>query len=428
MEPRKLSYDVLVIGGGPAGIAAACEAAASGARVGMVEGSPWLGGQIWKDTPQHPTRGQGRRWLKRLSHTNVTPLLDTRVVGQADGRGLLAEGPDEALILDAAHLILVTGAREQFIPFPGWTLPGVTGAGGLQSLAKSGWPVSGKRVVVAGSGPLLLAVAAEMRNQGAQVLALVEQTSWSCLRAFALAAARHPSKMAQGVGLGGRLLGIPLLAGWWPTEAHGEDRLERVTLGNGSSTRSLECDVLACAFGLIPNDELPRLLEVDGAAGRVTVDTLQRTSTPRIFAAGELTGITGVEGAIVEGQIAGLAATGQEPQALKLRNRRDRWRHFGDQLEHAFRPRAELAQLADDTTIVCRCEDVTFGDLKKRADSREARLQCRCGMGHCQGRVCGDINRFLFGWEAGTVRTPLTPARFTTMQTRRTTEGETHDV
>ena len=420
MPLHEAHFDVLVIGGGPAGIAAACEASDAGARVGLVEGSPWLGGQIWKDTPQHPASGQGRRWLNRLHKTGVTFLLETRIIGLAGAQDLLAETRDGPLQLHGDTLILATGAREQFMPFPGWTLPGVTGAGGLQALAKSGWPVKDKRVVVAGSGPLLLAVTAEMRAQGAHVVALVEQTGWSSLFAFAGAVSRHPSKIMQGIGLARHLLGTPLLAGWWPTEAHGRDQIERVTLGSHTGSRSIDCDILACGFGLIPNDELARLLTVDCPNGCAAVDAQQRTSVAHIFAAGELTGIAGVDGAIVEGQIAGLAAAGRPQQALALGARQQRWQHFGQKLADAFRPRAELTGLVTDDTIVCRCEDVTWADIKHCESSREARLQYRCGMGHCQGRFCGQVINDLLGIlrsekapvEPFTPRIPVRPVPF----------------
>jgi NADPH-dependent 2,4-dienoyl-CoA reductase/sulfur reductase-like enzyme len=428
MPRSETDYDILVIGAGPAGIAAACEAADAGKRVGLVEGSPWLGGQIWKHTPRHPAPREGQRWLKRLHNSGARILLETRIVGLSSAHRLLGETRDRAVELHGDRMVLATGARERFIPFPGWTLPGIIGVGGLQALAKSGWPVKNRRIVVAGSGPLLLAVAAELRSQGAHVVMMVEQAAWRNLHSFGFTVAGHPSKMVQGAGFGAKLFGTPLRAGWWPVEAHGSDHLERLTIGNGRKTRSVDCDLLACAFGLVPNVELPRLLEVETVEGRVAVDELQCTSQKPILAAGEVTGIAGVDSSIVEGRIAGLAAAGSVSQARTLAAGRDRWQRFGNRLSHSFSLRHEVMQLAADETIVCRCEDVTLGEIKKQSSARSARLQCRCGMGHCQGRVCGDITQTLLGWKPAPPRPPLSPVRFNTMKTMLTRKGDIHDV
>jgi len=339
------------------------------------------------------------------------------VVAAPEPHVLLAETPDGALALRWKKLILATGARELFLPFPGWTRPEVVGLGGLQALVKSGWPVRGQRVVVAGTGPLLLAVAAEMRRQRASVKAIVEQASWGSLFGFATAVAGHVSKLAQGATLGRYLLRIPYCVGWWPVAAHGRERLEHVVLSNGSRTRRLECDLLACAFGLIPNDELPRLLGATCTQGRVVVDDLQRTSSSDTYAAGELTGVAGVEAAVVEGCIAGLAVAGELERARTHFARRQAWRRFQDRMARAFQLRDELKNLAADDTVICRCEDVTFGQLKQQADWREAKLQCRCGMGNCQGRTCGEALRFLLDWEPAGVRPPVLPTRVETLST-----------
>ena len=141
------------------------------------------------------------------------------------------------------------------------------------------------------------------------------------------------------------------------------------------------------------------------------VDALQRCSVDDIFCAGEGSGIGGVDLALAEGRVAGLAAAGQTALALAAGKHRQRWRAFAERLARTFAPRAEVRALADDDTIVCRCEDVTHGELRLHDSWRGAKLQTRCGMGPCQGRICGGAAGVLYGWRPDAVRVPIVPAR-----------------
>ncbi len=183
----------------------------------------------------------------------------------------------------------------------------------------------------------------------------------------------------------------------------------------GDSTWDEPCDYLACGFGLIPNLELPAMLGCRMGAAGVAVDEFQGTSVEDVYAAGEVTGIGGLDLALVEGEIAGLAAAGKGGAARRLFSRRDSDRHFAEALEEAFALRRELRELPSDETFVCRCEDVTFGRVRACAGWREAKLHTRCGMGACQGRVCGGAVEFLLGWKAESVRPPLFPARIASL-------------
>src|SRR6185295_1674164 len=160
--------DLLVVGAGPAGMAAAWRAAESGLRVSVVDDNPAAGGQIWRGGPP-----EAQVWFERIR--SVELINGARVFQQPEPGMLLAETNSGVCELSYKSLVLATGARERFLPFPGWTLPNVMGAGGLQALVKTGLPIEGKRVVVAGSGPLLLAVAAYLRGHGANVLLIAEQ-------------------------------------------------------------------------------------------------------------------------------------------------------------------------------------------------------------------------------------------------------------
>jgi len=264
-----MRVNTLIVGAGPAGLAAARGTRHAG-RTALVIDENWNGGgQIW--------RGQGR------VVEGVTFEFERQV---ADLRSLEYE-----------RLILACGARELFLPFPGWTLPNVLGAGGLQALVKNGLDVRGKRIVIAGTGPLLLAVAANLKKAGAAVLLVAEQTSWTKLAQFTAGLWRWPSKVAQGVAVGT----LKFRAGLWPVHADQGG----VTMSDG---RRWPCDYLACGFGLIPNLELPRLAGCAMRDGFVAVDELQRTSVDGVYAVGELTGVGGVEKAEAEGWAAGSGA------------------------------------------------------------------------------------------------------------------------
>jgi thioredoxin reductase len=416
-------FDVLVVGGGPAGMAAAACAAESGVRVGIVDDNASLGGQIWRgesqdhrtiNVTQTPAGGRTQdaaRSIERLQTAGAAALCGVRIFDQPEPGALLAEGLDGLFELRYENLVLATGARERFLPFPGWTLPNVMGAGGLQAMVKSGLPVRGKRVVVAGTGPLLLAVAAYLRKHGAEIPMICEQASWSSLARFGAALFGHADKLKQGLQLRKELAGIPFFANSWPMAAHGGRSLESLTVSVRGKAKTVPCDYLACGFHLVPNIELPLLLGCRIEAGCVGVGDFQETSVSKVFCAGEPTGIGGVELSIVEGQIAGLAAAGRTTEARQLFSERERARRFANLLERTFRLRPELGSLPSPETIVCRCEDIPYSRLLSHTSWRAAKLHTRCGMGPCQGRICGPAAQFFFGWNPDSVRPPVFPAR-----------------
>jgi D-hydroxyproline dehydrogenase subunit alpha len=172
---------------------------------------------------------------------------------------------------------------------------------------------------------------------------------------------------------------------------------------------------LCTGYGLVPNVEVARLLGISTTAAGIGVDARQATSVPGVFAAGEVTGIGGVDLAVVEGEIAGAAAAGVARLDANLVRRRAALRDAAARLERAFALRSDLRALATDDTVVCRCEDVRRGAVASLRDSRQAKLHARAGMGACQGRVCGPALEFLFGWPAGAVRPPIAPARLSTL-------------
>jgi NADPH-dependent 2,4-dienoyl-CoA reductase/sulfur reductase-like enzyme len=313
--------------------------------------------------------------------------------------------------LSYAKLILAIGARERFLPFPGWTLPNVMGAGGLQALVKTGLPIEDKRVAVAGSGPLLLAVAAYLRGRGAEVLLIAEQASSTRLAGFGLNLIMQSGKSSQAMKLRRQLKGVRYLTSCWPLSVQGHDKLESVTLIRRGKSWEVACDYLACGFHLVPNVELAELLGCAVDSAGVRVNEWQETSRKDVYSAGEATGVGGLELSLVEGEIAGLAAAGKPEAARELFAAREKQRKFAERLNRAFALRAELKRLATPETIVCRCEDVTLAQLGSHESWRAAKLQTRCGMGPCQGRICSGAIEFLFGWRAESVRPPVLPVR-----------------
>ncbi|WP_300727717.1 FAD/NAD(P)-binding oxidoreductase [Pseudomonas sp.] len=404
--------DLLIIGAGPAGMAAALAAAASGARIVLLDDNPLPGGQIWRDGPQAALPRQAREQREALLRmSNIHLYNSTRVIACAGAKQLLVENDERGWTLTYDRLILCTGARELLLPFPGWTLPGVTGAGGLQALIKGGMPVAGERVVIAGSGPLLLASAATARHNGAQIVRIAEQAALGAVAGFAAHLPRWPHKWLQSFSL----FDARYRTATQVVAALGHERLEGVRLQHQGKTVELACDRLACGFGLIPNTQLGQALgyALDGQA--LAVDAWQRSTRDDHYAAGECTGFGGSELALVEGAIAGHAAVGARQAAQALWPRRARWQGFARTLNRAFALNPTLKQLPRADTLVCRCEDVAYADLVGHRDWREAKLATRCGMGACQGRVCGGAVAHLFGWQTPAPRPPFSPARIDTL-------------
>ena len=433
--------EVVVIGAGPAGIAAATATAEHGREVIVLDDNPVAGGQIWRESvagqEEEDRRDEApkRRALARLAGSGARVLSGHRVFDAAapvepNGLGVVhALRQDGATAVQIAfrQAILATGARERFLPFPGWTLPGVFGAGGLQALVKSGFPVEGKRVLVAGTGPLLLAVAAHLRHYGATVVAVVEQAPMARLARFGASLWLQPEKLLQGLGYRRALRQVPYRTGCWPVAAFGSASLQGVTLTDGRRTWQQPCELLACGFHLVPNTELPALLGCTLSAGFVQVDAQQRTSLPGIFSVGEPTGIAGLRAALLQGEIAGRACAGAPTTALEKRAAGER--AFAGRLAKTFALRRELFTLAAPDTIVCRCEDVRWGRLTGYTGCTDAKLQTRCGMGPCQGRVCGPAVEALLGWLPSSVRQPLFPVPLSALcphdEQVQTTQGVT---
>jgi NADPH-dependent 2,4-dienoyl-CoA reductase/sulfur reductase-like enzyme len=412
--PAAVQTEVVVVGGGPAGIAAAAVAAECGASVLLLDENPSLGGQIWRRDVRRGQTREAERWLARLASSGArvehgVTVADVARDPSGAGVDLLAVRAGSGWRISAGSTVLCTGARELFLPFPGWTLPGVVGVGGIQALIKSGTEVRGRDVVVAGSGPLLLAAAAGVARAGGRVRLIAEQAPrWRVAR-YAGGLWRTPWLLARAAAYRRSVFPARYVMGAWVAAAEGSERLERVTVTDGRRARLVPCDLLCTGYGLVPETRLASLLGCALEGGAVRVDAAQRTAVPRVLAAGEPTGIGGVAAAVLEGEIAGLSSRGRVDAAIARARRAPAHRAAATRMERAFQLRGELRALATPDTLVCRCEDVPIGDVDLAGGFRSARLYHRVGMGACQGRICGDALAWLAGWTPEDVRPPVVP-------------------
>ena len=413
-QPRAIDADVAVVGGGPAGVAAAAIAAECGSSVVLIDEQPRIGGQIWRHGVATRPSPDAARWLDRLASSGAhiesgTAVFDAEWLAPSGRFELRAVHEGRAVCVRSARVVICTGARERYLPFPGWTLPGVVGIGGAQALIKSGADVRGKRVVVAGSGPLLLPVAALIAGAGAHLALVAEQAPrWRVARLIA-GMWRTPAVLSQAARYRRAFAQTRYAPGRWVTRAEGRDCVERVVVTDGQTEWVLPCDMLCTGYGLVPETRLAALLGCSIDDGAIRVDAAQRTSVPGVFAAGEPTGIGGGAIALVEGETAGYSSGGRHDAARSRARLVNRARRSAQSMDRAFELRAELRMMATPDTIVCRCEDVPIGSIDPGAGFRRARLHCRLGMGACQGRVCGDALSWLEGWPPEPPRVPLVP-------------------
>jgi D-hydroxyproline dehydrogenase subunit alpha len=227
------------------------------------------------------------------------------------------------------------------------------------------------------------------------------------LARFAMHIAARPAVLWEALRYKMELSPVPYHCGWWPAAAEGDETVRAISVTNGRATRAIACDMVACSFNLVPNTELPSIFGCRMRGGNVETNEWQQTSTENIFSAGETTGVAGVDPALIEGRIAGYCAAGKQERAVKLLPQQRKLQQWGLAVELRNLPQAD--------TIICRCEDVPWSALRGEHNARQARLYTRCGMGPCQGRICGAALRFLSGWSSDQVRPPVFPVRTSTL-------------
>ncbi|AXB42323.1 NAD(P)/FAD-dependent oxidoreductase [Amycolatopsis albispora] len=410
---------VVVIGAGPAGMAAAAAALRAGAVVTVLDSAEEPGGQYHR-RPLGARYRAAKAFDRVLGHPRCTWRADTSVwaLERRDGRAPLvhalrgvADGADrEAVCLDPDALVLATGAHDRVLPFPGWTLPGVFTAGAAQALAKGERVAVGQHVVVSGTGPFLLPVAASLLQVGARVEAVLEANQpRTILRGWA----QDLSELVPHTGKAARLARyaagqlrhrVPYRMGQAVVEARGDGRVEEVVVARlradwsivPGTERTLTADAVCVGHGFSAQLELPVAAGCELAGDTVRVDGDQRTTQPGVFAAGEITGIAGQPSAVDSGTVAGwLAAGGAPAEIAGALRRRDRGRAFGRRLAEAHPIGDGWAGWLRPDTVICRCEAVDHACLTRAladpvtAGARSVKLSTRAGLGPCQGRICG---------------------------------------
>lgn len=415
------THDVIVIGGGPAGMSAAMTAAEYGCKVALLDEQPRPGGQIYRNVTRAqaalrevlgPDYQRGASLAECLQRSTVECHFETTVWDVGQDLAVTAQCHGNSTQLRAPQLIAATGAMERPSPIPGWTLPGVLNAGAAQILLKSSGTVPSGAIVLVGGGPLLLLVACQLLDAGATVAALVQTTPTSnFLRALphlgqALFA---PSYLTKGARLLQKLrrAGIPFYRDVSEVRIEGESSVSGVTFRANGAHISIAAETVLLHHGVVPNTQLARLLRLEHRWDEVQlawqphVDEWFETSLTGLRIPGDGASIAGALAAEASGALAAIgamAAIGRIDGATKEREARawrrllqkhSRVRRFLDEL---YRPPEWLAAPPDET-IVCRCEEVDAGTIRHMAilgcqGPNQTKFFSRCGMGPCQGRQC----------------------------------------
>lgn len=412
---------IVVVGAGPAGIRAAERLVTAGVRPVVIDEAARAGGQIYRRQPANFTRTPsalygfeaGRAVAVHRAFDALAGRIDYRpdtlVWGAFEGTLHLAtKGRHEALAFD--RVILATGATDRLIPVPGWTLPGVYTLGATQIALKAQATTVGRAPVFMGTGPLLYLVAYQYAKAGAKPAAVLDTSPASARRRAAPLMASRPAVLAKGMYYLARLKawGVPIHTGVTPVAITGKGRVERVEAKAASGSQlSFAADAVGLGFGLRSETQLADLLRCElafdeGARLWLPVtDAHGRATTTGVYIAGDGGGILGADAAELSGRLAAgallkdLGRPVDDMEIARLLRSIEPMRRFKRGLETAFPwPAAYAASLADDT-LVCRCEAITAGELRRSAEALGAREMnrakafVRVGMGRCQGRYCG---------------------------------------
>lgn len=429
-----LTPDVVVIGAGPSGLAAAAVAAESGLDVVLLDERGKLGGQYYKqpapdfDLDEHRLDGQyrrGRALIERARASGVHILDRAKVWGAFAPDHIVAAGPAERWIIRAKRVVLATGAYERGVPMPGWTLPGVMTTGAAQTLSRSYQVSPGQRVLVAGNGPLNMQVAAELSAAGARVVALVELAN--LLRPSSLLPGVTMALSSPGLVIDGARYGValgrsrvPVITGSAVVRMTGDEngvtgavvaRLRGDGTPIAGTERSFEVDAVCMGYGFLPSNEIARMLGCrhrwDETLKTLVVerDDSGRTTVPEAYVIGDSAQVHGAKVAQARGVIAGTSIVadlvGKVPGSHTLelaaahRNLARNLR-FQNALNRVYAAPVLTVELVTPETTVCRCESLSFDTVSRGLDeltssAGASKRVSRVGMGKCQGRYCGPV-------------------------------------
>ena len=424
------SYDLVVLGAGPAGAAAAIEARRHGLSVAVVDANTQAGGQVYR-APTFPTdrspddgsdEAKGAKLRADLDASGADLHFGQTAWFAAPGRPTIAtvgkSGPQE---LEAAALVIATGTSELIVPVQGVTLPGVIGLAAATILLKAHAVIPAGPTVVAGVGPLLYAVAAGLLKSGGEIAAVVDLARPMDWIAVLPGLASRPDLLRRGMGwmLGLKRAGVPLRFGHTVTAIHGDDGVSAVDIRPVDSEWRPDGDPrpetfaaasVAIGHGLVPATEVARALGVEheyraergGWTPRVAAD--RSTSIGGVYIAGDCAGISGAAAAGFAGTLAGqsaardvgaLSAQHFEAASGPVRRELASAERFGHAMSRMMMLRRGLAEAIAGETVVCRCEDLTRSALDDACGRgvrtlNQLKSTTRCGMGPCQGRMCGE--------------------------------------
>ena len=420
------TFDLVIIGAGPAGMAGALEAAKHKLSVLVLDEQSEEGGQIYRAiSTNERLRPEtyallgndyqyGKKLLLSFQQARVKYLSGAVVWQVEDDRSVHFLLNGQAHQVEAKRLLIATGAQERPVPIPGWTLPGVMGAAAADVLLKSSGTVPSGRVVLAGNGPLLWLSASRLAEADVEILAVLETINFSnylLALPYLPQALRAREYLIKGLKkkMQVRRAGIPVLSAVHDLRVEGVERLENLYFTHRGKPKSLEGDTLLLHEGVVSNTQLTRQLGCDHdwyelqSYWHPLLDEWGNTSVEGVAVAGD-GGI--VEGALIaeaSGHLAALEATYQLGKISRRRRDEDarifrkginNHRAIRPFLEHLFRPNPEILVPQDDSTLVCRCEEVTAGQVRQAVewgalDLSRVKAYTRCGMGQCQGRMCG---------------------------------------
>jgi len=415
-------YDAVVIGAGPAGMAAAIDLSAKGLKVAVFDEQQNPGGQVYRGIASKP---QKPSYLSDASYQSARTLFDAFTSSDVDyfpgsylwycdgidSIAVTVEGQAYQTASDA--IVIATGAQERPVAFPGWQLPGVMGVGAAQILLKSSGVIAKNPPVLFGSGPLLYLFAAQLIHMGVKPCEILDTAStvqkFKALR-YLPGALLTPAYLRQGLSFMATIYraGVSVFTGVEGAEALGDTSVEAVRYQFAGKSFEIKTSHLYTHHGVIPETRLAQSLKCEhrwdesGQCWIPITDQWGQSTIKGVFIAGDNAGILGAESAPLSGQLAALAiaaklgkiSTAQrDTDAQPLRDARLRDSRIRPFLETCYRV-PESILTPDGDTIVCRCESVTAGAIVKAAEEgcigpNQLKAFTRCGMGACQGRMCG---------------------------------------
>jgi NADPH-dependent 2,4-dienoyl-CoA reductase/sulfur reductase-like enzyme len=445
-------WDLAIIGAGPAGMAAAVEACRHGLEVCLLDEQVAVGGQIYRaieglDSTVERILGadyaKGAKLAAKYRQSGTTHLAGASVwdVSTDGAVNYLQDGKVKAL--QARYIVVANGAMERPFPIPGWTLPGVMGAGAAQIMLKTSRALPASGVVLAGCGPLLYLLAAQYIRAGATIRALVDTTATSDYLNAAkhvIGALRGWRDMRKGLGLLAaiRKAGVPLYSGASNLAVEGQDCATGLSFKHRGRQVQIEAGLVLLHQGVVPNTQISQALRAEHRWNPTTLcfepvtDRYGRIGDTPVYLAGDGRGIVGALASEVQGALAAQAVAAQLEQLSNLDEAaRPLWQRF-DQLtqprpflDALYMPKAENRSPASDTVVVCRCENVSAGSIRGYVDAgcqgpNQTKAFGRCGMGPCQGRFCGLTVTQMIAEERGVsedevsyyrIRPPIKPVR-----------------